>query len=269
MADHGLEHLHPGFCPQKPLSYKSQGSDPSDFAFLQSLHPTDLNVRIHETDSSKRIPDWWLEHFWGIPSQDRVLCLPPWAKRDDIIQRMIDKEDVDETMYHGQYDQTRRHSPPHTTMSLTPDWGAKEVAKASPEFERQCERDRQREQNETYAGFEPKQLSPSNTTEVKKSHASFPAASTTDMSGTQSYLAAGAPTQPTKHGRKPKSTAPSVDTTKRALRAQTSGIKKRPAARKTATMRVAASGSIQTRAQGVLKFLALDSSGRATSISGH
>ena len=266
LADDCLEHLHPRFCPQKLLNYNSQGTDPSDFAFLQSLHPTDLNVHIHETDTSRRIPDWWLEQLWGIPSQGRVLCLPPWAKRDDIIQRMIDKEDVDETMYHGQYDKNRRQSSPHRTMSLTPDWGAEESDIASPKFER----DLQKEQKEIHTGFGTEQTSPSNRTETTNAHATYPAGPSTDLSGTQSYPAVGAPIiQGTRHGRNRKSTAPSVGTIRRAPRAQTSGIKKRPAARKTAAMKAATSGSIRTRAQGVLKFLALDSNGHAISLPGH
>ena len=180
---------------------------------------------------------------------------------------MIGKEDVDETMYYGQYDQTKRHSPPHTTMALTPDWVAEEKAKASLELERQCERDRQ-SKDETYARFGPKQTSPSNISEVKNAYATFPAGSTTDLSGTQSYFVAGAPSQ-RRRGRNRKGSVPKLDKTKQASRAQTSCIKKRPVAKKEATTKAAPSNSIRTRAQGVLKFLALDYSGRAISISGH
>lgn len=262
------EHLHPCFCPQKLLNYKSQGDDPSDFHFLQSLHPPELNVRIQESDTSNRIPDRWLEHVWGIPSQDRILRLPQWVKRDETVQRMIDIEEVDETIYHGDYDQNKNHPPPLRTVSLTPDFSAEENAEASRDFERHGEPNRHKNREESAAGRNPKQEPPRITTKVDNFHASLPIGPTTDLSESRSHLAAETTTQRSRRGRGRNTSAPGVNKTKRASRAQACGIKKRPASMKEAAGKATLSGRMRTRAQGVLSFLALDSSGRATTISG-
>ena len=94
-ANCGLDHVAFWFCPWRLRSYRSQGHEPSDFLFLQALHPTDLNVHVEEGDPSKRVPERCLEDIWAMPSPSNVLHLPLWAKWDDVVQRMINHEDVD------------------------------------------------------------------------------------------------------------------------------------------------------------------------------
>ena len=201
-------------------------------------------------------------------SQDRVLRLPLWAKRDDTIQRMIDKEEVDDTLYYGDFDQDRRRPPPSRSVSLTPDFSAEEDPEAVRESERHCERV-QTESQKIVAELNSKQASPEKHTKVNNAHASLSARTTTGLSGTQSHSPAGPANQRTRSGLGRKTSALEVKKTKGASWAQASGIKKRPAIMKEATRKAARSSRIQTRAQGVLSFLALDSRGCAISVPKH
>lgn len=293
-ADRCIEHLHPKFCRERLISYKSQGDDPSDFHFLQSLHPTSLSVCVDEVGPSKRIPDWRLEQCWDIPTQDKILRLPQWARRDETVQLMIDKEEVDETIYHGDYHQNKcrppddgqnKNHPPdygqyknplpsfNSIMKMYPDYSAEDNAKRLREFERHYEPHyepkRPRIREDKAAGLSIKQASPKNTTQVNNAHGSPPAGPTTELSRTQSHSVARPPIQRTKRGCSREVSALGVNKTKRVSPGQVSGIKKRSPAMRRVTRKPTLSDRIKTRAQGVLKFWALDSSGCATSFSRH
>ena len=220
-------HFQPGFCPQRLRDYKSQGDDSDGFAFLQSLHPTDLNIRIHEDDPSKRIPDWWLEQLWMIPSQDGILRLPLWAKRDDIIQRIIDKEEVDQVVYYGDYSQKRRSSPPARTVSSSPEISAEKKAKALLDFERHCKRGRKRKRDSSPVWLDLNQGRSRNTTEDDNDPASASIERITALSDIQSHLAAAPPTQRTGRCRSETISTLELDLAKRASRLHASYTKKR------------------------------------------
>ncbi len=198
-----------------------------------------------------------------------VLYLPPWAKRDEVVQRMVNKEEVDQILYHGEYDQNKSQTPPLTTVFLTPDISTVKNAQSLQASKRQYKANLQRERKESDAVFSPKQTLPSNTKETNNPQARLPAVSRTDLSGTQDHSVAGAPTQPARRGCSRKASDARIDNTKRKLRIQDSGIKKRPPARKEGSTKAIRSSRIRTRAQGVTKLLALNSCGRATSISPH
>lgn len=219
-----IVHFHPGFCPQRLRDYKSQGVDPDDFAFLQSLHPTDLNICIHEDDPSKRIPDCWLERFWDLPSQHGILRLPLWAKRDDIGQRIIDDEEVDQTIYHGDYDQKRHVAPPPRIVSLSPEISEEEEkAKSLEDFELHCRRGRKRKREKSTARLDLEEGSPRGSAGVENDPASPLVEPTTD----QKVFAKDPLHQRTGRGRSRTVSALEVDKTKRTLRLQVPGTKKR------------------------------------------
>ena len=252
LADHCIEHIHPFFCPKKLRSQRSHGDDPSHFDYLQSLHPIDLNVQIDEIDPSNRMPDWCLEDWWGIPSPTRILRLPHWAKRDEIVQRIINREEVDDVTYYGDPEQNKSHPPRNKTISSS--------SESSVEMNDQGSREQRHERpKENAAGLTPKQSPPRSITYSVQAHVNSPSGKSTNLERDRSHST-----------RKPSFWAQNKDAsdfgvheTMRFPPAQSSRIKKRPTAKKEAAVKAALSNKIQTRAQDILNFLTQESSGCA------
>ena len=250
LADHCIEHIHPFFCPQKLRSQRSHGDDPSHFDFLQSLHPIDLNVHIDENDPSSRVPDWFLEDWWGIPSPTRILRLPHWAKRDEIVQRMINREEVDDVMYYGDPEQKKSHPPRNRTISSSSESSVENIDQGSRELVRH------EKPEENAAGLTPKQSSPSSTTDSVQAHASFPSENSMSPERNRSHSTA----KPSIQAQKKDASDLRVHETMRFPPAQSARIKKRPTAKKEAAGKAALSNKIQSRAQDFLDSLTQDSS---------
>ena len=104
---------------------------------------------MKEGDDSRRVPDSCLEHVWRVPSPERVLVLPQWAKRDEVVQGMVDREDVEQVIYHGDQDQSRRHTPPIRSISSTPP--DEKITVGLLKFDRGCERILQEKKEERAA----------------------------------------------------------------------------------------------------------------------
>ena len=162
-----------------------------------------------------------------IPSQDGILRLPLWAKRDDIIQRIIDKEEVDQVVYYGDYSQKRRSSPPARTVSSSPEISAEKKAKALLDFERHCKRGRKRKRDSSPVWLDLNQGRSRNTTEDDNDPASASIERITALSDIQSHLAAAPPTQRTGRCRSETISTLELDLAKRASRLHASYTKKR------------------------------------------
>ena len=247
-ANYFVEHLHPRFCPEKLISYKSQGDDPAEFLYFHSLQPTDLNITIGEGDRSNRMPDGWLEHAWGIPTQSGVLHLPQWAKRDEIVQCIINEEEVDEITYHGDRKRSIRK------VSLTPKLRAEEHVDNMAEVKQNSRQDPEGKRGESAVGLESKPESPSNTSKALEANANTRAGQPAEpISKAQSHSKARASTKPTRRNPRRAVSVLGMLENKRCLQAQASGIKKRPRTTKRKTKAVTLSGRPRTRAQGTLK----------------
>ena len=250
-ADYFAGHLHPRFCPQKLIDYKSQGDDPAEFLYFHSLQPVDLNITYHEGDRSKRMPDGWLDYMWGRPSQSGVLHLPQWAKRDEVVQGIINEEEVDEITYHG--DRKR----PSRNVSLTPEFKAEEHVDNLAEIEQIPRQFPQAKREECAIGLKSKRESPSNTSKAHeadaRTRASQPTEPISQGSKTQSRSRAKASTQQRRRNPRRTVSVLGMVETKRFLQAQASSITKRPRATKRKTKAATISGRPRTRAQGILK----------------
>ena len=287
LADCGPDHVAWWFCPQRLRSYKSLGPGSSNFHFLQALHPTDINVHIEEGDPSKRVPEEWLESVvWAMPSRSRVLHLPLWAKWDDVVQHMINREEVDEILYYGDPELQKKPPPPRRTVtSSVSSWPDSEV-EHNAEVLRGLER--QDPPEEGAAG--PKQSLSKSTTNVDVALASPPADFNTWLSEIESHLA-GKPSahgqvrdasdlgvhepgshlagEPSAHGQVRDASDLGVHETVRISEARSSKIHKPPEAKKEATRKAALFKKIQTHAQDILNLLAEESGACATSLSHH
>ena len=245
------EHLHPRFCPQKLISYKSQGDDPAEFLYFHSLQPTDLNITVHEGERSNRMPDGWLDYVWGLPTQSGVLRLPQWAKRDEVVQNIINEDEVGEITYHGDRKRSSRN------VSLTPDFRAEEHVDNLAKIEQVTRQDLQGNREENGAGLESKHKSSSHTLRAHEADASTrvrqPAESISKGSETQSHSKSGASTQRTRRNPRRAVSVLGLNEPKRFLQAQVSGIKKRPRATKRKTKAATLLGRTRTRAQGTIK----------------
>lgn len=184
-------------------------------------------------------------------TQSGVLRLPQWAKRDEVVQEIINEEEVDEITYHGDRKRSSRN------VSLTPGFSAEEHVDNLAELEQTTQRDRQDKREESAVGLEFKQKSPSNTSKAHKADANTcaiqPAETIAEWSETQSHSKARASTQQTRRNPRRAVCVRGLHETKRFLQAQASGIKKRPRATKRKTKATTLSGRTQTRAQGTLK----------------
>ena len=197
------------------------------------------------------MPDGWLEHLWGMPTQSGVLRLPQWAKRDEVVQGIINEEEVDEITYHGDRKRSSRN------VSLTPEFRAEEHVDNLAELEQTTQQDPQGKREESAVGLESKQKSPSDTSKAHEAdantRASQPAEPIPERSETQSHSKARASTQQTRRNPRRAVSVLGLHETKRFLQAQASGIKKRPRATKRNTKSATPSAKTPTRAQGALK----------------
>ena len=198
-----------------------------------------------------------------MPSPNRILHLPLWAKRDDVVQGMINREEVDEILYYGDPELQKKPPPPRSTVSSSvsswPDSGVEANAEGLRALERQGPPE------ESAAGINLKQSIPKGTTDVDETLASPQAKINTELSGTGSHSAGGPPN----HGPFKDASDFGVHETTRISQVRSSKIKKRPGAKKEATRKAALSDKIKTHAQDVLNVLAGDSGAGATSLSHH
>lgn len=187
---------------------------------------------MNEGDRSNRTPDWWLDHVWGMQTQPGVLRLPQWAKRDEVVQSMINKDEVDEIMYHGDRKQSKN-------VSLTPEFVEDENVESLGGSKRHNQRNKQGKEEESAVGLASKQTLPGDTPKLNKAHANTPAIqpaeSTADRPENQSHPKAKASSPRSRRAPRRVDSALGLDETKGVLRAQASGIKKRPRAVKGAT----------------------------------
>ena len=230
-----------------------------------------------------------------MPSPSKVLHLPLWAKWDDVVQDMINREEVDKTLYYGDPELQKKPPPPRRTVSSS-------VSSCSDsEVEGNAERlgafESRGLQKESAAGLNLKQSLPKDTTDVDMTLASPPAEISTGLSRSGSHSAR----KPPSHGHfqdisdlgvhETESSDLGVHekdasdlgvhekdasdlgvhetTTTRVSQAQSYKINKRRGAKKEATRKTTLSDRIQTHAQEVLNFLAGDSGACATSLSHH
>ena len=271
LADYDLDHVAWWFCPQRLRNYKSQGHDSSDFLFLQALHPTDLNVHVGGGDPSKRVPEKWLEYIWAMPSPSRVLHLPLWAKWDDVVQGMINREEVNEILYYGDPELQKKPLPARNTVSSSVSSWSDSGVEGNAEGLRGPER--QGLQEDSAIGPDLNQHLAKNTTNVDVTLASPSAEISTGLSGSKSHSAREAPT----HGQFRQDASDlgvhekdasdlGVHEITRTSQAQSYKIHKRSGAKKETTRKATLSDKIQSRAQDVLKFLAGDSGACAASL---
>lgn len=288
LADCDIDHIAFWFCPQRLRSYKSCGRDPSDFQLLQSLNAPDLNIQVKEGDPSNRLPESWLENIWAMPSQKGVLHLPLWAKRDDVVQGMINREEVNKVLYSGD-PEPQKEDPPHrpivsSSVSTWPDSLVRDNAEGLRVIEHPGSPE------ESTAGLNVKQSIPRVTSDVDMSLTSPQAETNTELSGTGTHSAGGPPTHgrfsdmsdlgvhenisishvrsPT-HGRFTDISDLGVHETIPTSHVRSFKINKWPGAKKEATRKAALSDKVQNHAQDVLNLLAGDSRARATSLSRH
>ena len=198
-----------------------------------------------------------------MPSPSKVLHLPLWAKRDDVVQRMINREEVDEILYYGDPELQKKPPPPRRTVSSSvsswPDSRVGDDAEGLRGLERKGL------QEESAVGPNFNQSLPKNTTNVDVALASLPAEFTSELSGTGSYSGCG----PSTRSRIRDASDLGVHETIRTSQTRSSKINKRPGTKKEATRKAALADKIETRAQDVLNFLAGDSGGCAPSLSHH
>ena len=198
-----------------------------------------------------------------MPSPSRVLHLPLWAKRDDVVQRMIDREEVDEILYYGDPELQKKTPPPRSTVSSSvsswPDSGVEDNAEGLRVPERQGSPE------ESAAGIDLKQSLPKVISDVAMTLASPQADFNTELSEIGSHSAGGPPT----HGRFKDTSDLGVHETIRISQAQSSKIIKRPGVKKEAIRKAALADKIQNHAQDVLNLLAGDSGACAPSPSHH
>jgi hypothetical protein len=88
------EHPIPSFCAQSLIEYRSMDAPPL-FRYLDARNRTKIEeLKIEEGDSSRRLPDRTLERYWDMNSQETPSRLPPWAKTDKTLQRIIEKSNA-------------------------------------------------------------------------------------------------------------------------------------------------------------------------------
>ena len=185
-----------------------------------------------------------------MPTQKGLLYLPQWAKGDEVVQGIINEEEVEEIIYHGD---RKRHS---RNVSFTPDLCVEEHVDNVAELEETTQWDRQGKGEESAVGLESKQKSPSNTLIAHEADANTRASQPAALiakSKSQTYSKARASTQQTRRTPHRAISILGLHDTKRPSQTQASGIKKRPRATKRKTKGVPSSGRPRTRAQGILK----------------
>ena len=199
------------------------------------------------------MPERWLEHVWAEPSLSRVLHLPLWAKWDDVVQDMINREEVDKILYYGDPEPQKGPPPPRRTVSLSlsswPDSGVEDNAEGLRVPERQGLPE------ESAAGLNLEQSLPKVASDVDMTLTSPQAEINTESSGTGNHSALGPPT----YDQLKDMSDLGVHETTRVPQARSSKIIKRPRAKKEAARKADLSHKIQIHAQDVLKFLAGDS----------
>ena len=177
--------------------------------------------------------------------------MPQWAKRDEVVQEIINEEEVDEITYHGDRKIFSRN------VSLTPELSVEEHIDNLAELEQTSQQDRQSEREESALGLESKRESPSSTSKACEAEANTrveqPVEPISEWSETQSHSKARASTQQTRRNPRRAVCVRGLDETKRFLQAQASRITKRPRATKTKIKAATLSGRAQTRAQGTLE----------------
>ena len=197
------------------------------------------------------MPDGWLEQVWGMPTQKGLLYLPQWAKRDEVVQGIINEEEVDEIIYHGDRERCSRN------VSLTPEFSGEDHVDNVSELEEITRWDRQGKGKETVVGLESKQESPSSASIAHEAdantRASQPAALIAEWSKSQLCSKARASTQQTRRNPHRGISILGLHETKRFLEAQACGIEKRPRATKRKTKAATCSRGPRTRARGTLK----------------
>ena len=186
-----------------------------------------------------------------MPTQKGLLYLPQWAKRDEVLQGIINEEGVNEIIYHGDHKRCSR------SVSLTPEFSGEEPVDNVAELEEITPWDRQGKGNESAVGLESKQESPSSASIAHEgdahTRASQPAALVAKWSKSQIHSKARASTQQSRHNPHRAISIPGLHETKRFLQAQASGIKKRPSATKRKTKAATFSRGPRTRARSTLK----------------
>lgn len=259
------EHLHPRFCPEELVGYKSMGDDPSHFELLQCFNPTDLSkLQVEEDDPSNRVDERNLPVIWGLSSQSNVLRLPQWAKRDDVVQGIIDTQEVDRTVYHGEYDLARPM--PMTISSATGSFVSLEPTSARlRNFERECAKYMAKRDRDAAKGNTDQAL-PTPTASIDKASTDVPTTDAIDGSPTLDPPAPGAVGQRAKRGRsgQPASKVQKIPT---SLRSRASGVGKPQAGIGTRTRQAVLSDKRQTRSKGTYNLLALDKNGHATRLA--
>ena len=198
-----------------------------------------------------------------MPSPSRVLHLPPWAKWDDVVQDMVDREEVDKILYYGDPELQQKTPPPRRTVSSSASSWSDSTMENDAEGLRLLERHGL--QDESAVGLHVEQSLPSNTTNVDMALASLPAEITKELSGTGGHSAGG----PSTHGQTRDASDLGVHETIRSSQAHSYKIKKRPGTKKEATRKATLSDKIQNHAQDILDFLTGDSGACANSLSRH
>ena len=196
-----------------------------------------------------------------MPSPSRVLHLPLWAKWDDVVQDMVNREEVDKVLYYGDPELQQKTPPPRRTVSSSASSWSDSGMDYTAEDLRLIERHGLHK--ECAVGLHAEQSLPTNTTNVDMAPASLPAEITKELSGTGGHSAGGPPN----HGRIIDASDLGVHETTRASQAQSYKIKKRPGTKKEATRKATLSDKIQNHAQDILDLLSGDSGACANSLS--
>ena len=208
-----------------------------------------------------------------MPSPSRVLNLPLWAKWDDVVQRMISREEVDEILYYGDPELQKKPPSARSTVSSSVSSWSDSGVEGSAEGLRGLER--QGLQEENAVGPNLNQSLTKNNTNVDVTLASPSAEISTGLFRSKSHSAREAPT----HGQFQDASDLGVHEIDaldlgvyeitRTSQAQSYKIHKRSGAKKETTRKATLSDKIQSRAQDVLNFLTNDSDACATSLSHH
>ncbi len=244
-------HLNPRFCPEKLASYKSMVDGPSHFELLQCFNPTDINkLQIEEGDPSNRVYDINLPVIWGLSSQSNILRLPQWAKRDRVLQGIIDTQEVDRTVYHGEYDLTRPKTIPSATSSFV---SVEPTSARLRQFEQECA-EYMAKRNRDAAKGNTNQALPTTATTIDKESTGVPTTNFIDHSPTLDSPAPGAVGQRANRARSGQ--APSkVQKTPTSLRSRASGVRKSKPRMETRTRQAVLSSKRQTRSKGAKNLL--------------
>ncbi|KAL9013850.1 MAG: hypothetical protein Q9173_001479 [Seirophora scorigena] len=82
-------HPFPFFCPQSLVDFKSQDF-PDMMEYTSNVHHLEPeDVKIQDTDKSKRLDQELLEQYWIRRPDNPKLDIPFWAKADGVVQQII------------------------------------------------------------------------------------------------------------------------------------------------------------------------------------